>query len=103
MRRITIYLNDELAAEVRRRASGNVSAYVAELLAWDVRGRRFDEGLALLAQLPAAPDEEPLTDRASVLRAVEERRRPWASGSTAAGNGPEVDTPGGGRPGGASR
>ena len=78
MPRITIYVDDRLAAELRRHAGANVSAFVAKVLTEELLGRRFDEGLALLAQLPADPDQDPLTDRASVLRAVEETRRPWA-------------------------
>ena len=50
MPRITIYVDDRLAAELRRHAGANVSAFVAKVLTEELLGRRFDEGLALLAQ-----------------------------------------------------
>lgn len=77
MRRITIYLDEHLADELKQRAGGNVSAYVAALLEWDFLGQRFAEGLQKLRDLPGDPSEEPLTDVASILRAVDALRRPW--------------------------
>jgi len=79
MRRFTIYLNEDLAAQLQSHAEGNVSAYVAALLEWEFQRLKFSEAVDLLRQLPADPNEQPLTDRASILRAVEEMRHPVAA------------------------